>query len=45
MKLKKEQVASNESVTEDTYFHVVISGKSIPATAYQTFLFVSDSVN
>ena len=33
------------SVTKETYLHVIISGKSIPATAYQTFLFVSDSIN
>ena len=32
--------------TDETYLYAVIpdSGKSIPPTAYQTFIFVSDSI-
>ena len=43
MKLNKEQVASNECVYRENV-PLCGSGKSIPATAYQAFIFVSDSI-
>ena len=48
MKLKKEQVASNECVYRGNIYFMQLSpdsGKLIPTTAYQTFIFVSDSIN
>ena len=44
IKLKKEQVASNECAYQGSINFIRLTGKSITTTAYEIFLFLSDSI-